>query len=272
MMKFEWCKELPVKKPWAPELSGLFYQQGSQTIFFFAHENQVHMLRESDRYSQPIFKMAQGQMTLPASWYIFQNNGHSYLLLRESIGIDLSRFSCCPNLPTEAVAYYRKQKKDPLRQGVLWQDDGYCIKAKGQSSYVCEVGGQSIWSFAGQAYLYTPIIRCENNICFGTAGKGGWVYIISLHSGEVVTKVKTGGTVSLIQVGRRCYFVANSPSAKLLCVDLITGETLQELILGGKIDYSPLQLVENTLHTITYDGKNSIVAKALWHCISIDDK
>ncbi len=272
MMRFEWCKEIPVKNPWAPELSGRFYRQVNQTMLFFAHENHVHMLRESDRYSQPVYKMAQGQITLPASWYIFQNDGRSYLLLGESTGIDLSDFTPCPNLPIEAAAYYRNQKKDRLRQGVLWQEDGYCIKAKGQSGYVCEVGGQAIWSFAGQAYLYTPMIRFENNICFGTAGKGGWVYVLSLHAGEVVAKVKTGGTVSLVQVGRRCYFVANSPSAKLLCVDLITGDTLEEKSLGGKADYSPLQLVGNTLHTITYEGKNGILTKALWHCISIDDE
>lgn len=272
MMRFEWYKVIPVKKPWAPELSGWFYRQGNHTIFFFANENQVHMLRESDIYSQPIFKMAQGQITLPASWYIYQHFGNWYLLLSESIGLDLCKFAHCPKLPIEAVESYRKQKKDKLRQGILWQDDSYCIKAKGQSGYVCEVDGQVIWSFTGQAYLYTPILRCEDNICFGTAGKGGWVYIISLHSGEVVTKVKTGGTVSLVQVGKRCYFVANSPSATLFCVDMITGDTLQEVSLGGKIDYSPLQLVENTLHTITYEGNNNIHTKALWHCISIDDK
>ena len=272
MMDHVFCKEIPVNNPWAPELSGLFCRQESQSIFFFVNENHVHMLRENDKYSQPIFKMKQGEITLPASWYIWQHADNCYLLLSETIGLDLRKFAQCHQLPTEAAEYYRSQERATLHRDILWQDETYCVKAKGQSSYVCEVDGHVLWSFAGQAYLYTPILRCEDNICFGTAGKGGWVYIISLHSGEVVAKVKTGGTVSLVQIGNRGYFLANSPSAKLMCIDLITGNILQEVHLGGKNDYSPLQLIENTLHTITFEYKNSILTKAMWHCISIDAK
>ena len=270
MITCAWSKTLPVQNPWARELCGCFYKRGDHSVCFYAYKNQVHMLFDNETESHAICCMEKGQITQPSSWHIYGGSDSELLLLNETLGIDLRSLIPSANLSADASAYYRAKQKEKRRDGILMNDDDYCIKARGQSSYVCESNGQRSWTFTGQAYLYTPIYRYADNICFGTAGKGGWVYIISLKTGEVITKIKTGGTVSIVQIGGLCFFLANLPKATLLCVDLLTGEILQEVSVRGISEYSTLYLLDKKLHTITFEYRNRILVNAIWHCFSLD--
>ena len=89
---------------------------------------------------------------------------------------------------------------------------------------------------------------------------------------EKIADIKTGGTVSFVQQNNLCYFLVNDPNAKLVCLDVLTGRIVDEVLLGGKNTHSPLQLVGNQLHTVTFYFKNRILQKAIWHCVTISDE
>ena len=53
--------------------------------------------------------------------------------------------------------------------------------------------GKTIWRLKLGAYLYTPVCLCEGVFYFGTAGKGGYLYVVDVKSGEVLFKFESGG-------------------------------------------------------------------------------
>lgn len=268
MMTHTWIRDLPCERGgFYCDLLGFFFRKADQCFFLYRERNAVAVLEKNAE--QPMLIPIQ---TTTADWLLFEDHDPPYLMLNATAGIDLLRMKPCEVLPQAATEYYLRQKRTTEPGTVLLQIAEYVVRAKGERSYVCERNGVKQWKFSGPAYLYTPMVCFQDSLIFGTAGNGGHFYVLSIKTGEKIADMKTGGTVAFVQQNNLCYFLVNDPNAKLVCLDVLTGQIVDEVYLGGKNTYSPLQLIGNQLHTVTFYFKNRMLEKAIWHCVTITDE
>ena len=282
MMVHAWERQIPCTSYVPGCLEGIFYRKTDQVYFCYHDKNWVCIFGQNEvspriisidfpvrsRYL-PYIVCPQGCITLPSEWLLFEEHDHPYLMLNSTVGIDLLHMKPCDALSPEATAYYHIQKSIPTDKCVLLQTADYCVRARGARGYVCERNGVKQWTFSGSAYLYTPMICFQDSLVFGTAGNGGHLYVLSLETGKKVADIKTGGTTAFVQQDNLCYFLVNDPAAKLVCLDVLSGQIIDEVMLGGTNSDSPLQLIGNQLHTVTFTFKNRQFVNAFWHCISL---
>ena len=289
MMISPWSRELPCEPGSAYfYFEGLVYRKADQCFFLYEDCNggELAVLEQNaeqpmlipidfpvrSRYSLHDDDDHDGLHTTPGEWLLFEDHDPPYLMLNSTAGIDLLQMKPCKTLPPAATEYYIQHQKTPDPGSILLQTADYVVRAKGERSYVCERNGVKQWKFSGPAYLYTPMICFQDSLIFGTAGNGGHFYVLSIKTGEKIADIKTGGTVAYVQQNNLCYFLVNDPNAKLVCLDVLTGRIVDEVSLGGKNTHSPLQLVGNQLHTVTFYFKNRMLQKAIWHCVTISDE
>lgn len=284
MMVHTWKKQIPCTSYTPGCLDGIFYRKTDQVYFFYEDKNRVCIFGQNEVIPQiisidfpvrsrwlPHIVMPHDCITLPSEWLLFEDHDPPYLMLNSTAGIDLLHMKPCKTLPPAATEYYLRQKRMPEPGSVLLQTADYVVRAKGECGYVCEQNGVKQWKFSGQAYLYTPMVCFQDSLMFGTAGNGGHFYVLSIKTGEKIADIKTGGTVAFVQQNNLCYFLVNDPNAKLVCLDVLTGQIIDEVVLGGSNYYSPLQLIGNQLHTVTFHFKNRIFEKAFWHSVTLTD-
>lgn len=285
MMTHTWLRDLPCEHGgFYCDLLGFFFRKADQCFYLYQERNVVAVLEKNaeqpmlipfdfpvrSRYSSQDDDN-NGLHTTPEEWLLFEDHNPPYLMLNSTSGIDLLHMKSCKTLPPAATEFYRHQKRTPAPGSVLLQTADYVVRAKGERGYVCERNGVKQWTFSSPAYLYTPMVCYQDSLLFGTAGNGGHFYVLSIKTGEKIAEIKTGGTVAFIQQNNLCYFLTNDPNAKLVCLDVLTGKIVDEVSLGGENTYSPLQLIENQLHTVTFYFKNKILEKAVWHCVTLSD-
>lgn len=282
MMTHTWRRDLPCEHGgFYCDLLGFFFRKDDQCFFLYQERNEVAVLEKNAEQPMLIpidFQVRSrydpyddGLHTTLGEWLLFEDHDPPYLMLNSTSGIDLLHMKPCETLPPAAIEYYIQHKKTPENGSILLQAGDYVVRAKGECGYVCEQNGVKQWKFSGQAYLYTPMVCFQDSLLFGTAGNGGHFYVLSIKNGEKIADIKTGGTVAFIQQNNLCYFLVNDPNAKLVCLDVLTGQIVDEVPLGGKNTYSPLQLVGNQLHTVTFHFKDMVLEKAIWHCVTLTD-
>ncbi len=284
MMAYTWERQIPCESGWPAWFSGFFFRKSDKVFFFYYDMNKVCALEHKavapmaisfdfpvhSRWL-PYLEKPQRCITLPSEWLLFEDHDPPYLMLNSTVGIDLLHLKPCDALPPAATEYYLLQKRSPKNGSLLLQAADYVVRARGERGYVCERNGLIQWKFSGSAYLYTPMICFQDSLIFGTAGNGGHFYVLSIETGEKIADIKTGGTVAFVQQNNLCYFLVNDPNAKLVCLDILTGQIIDEVHLGGKNSYSPLQLIGNQLHTVTFYFEDGMLEKAIWHCVTLTD-
>ena len=135
----------------------------------------------------------------------------------------------------------------------------YQVRHKGEWGYICQKDGQDIWTFGGRGYLYTDMQREGDNLYFGTAGAGGYFYILNIHTGVPILSLRTGGTTVIQRRGSHAYLYTGVGQRKsqLICVDLISGNILDEMELPGiASDVRVLGLWEDCIYTMTFEYKS----------------
>ena len=154
--------------------------------------------------------------------------------------------NACPGYPPMMRTWY------PCDEEVYYFED-YSIYHTSQWSYVCRRGAEEVWRFKGYAWRYTTIERCGDNIYFGTAGQGGYFYLLNLHTGEPLLKLKTGGTIYHTRRENKLYLLQQEKKAYLVCIDLNDGAILERLELPGKAtEDCVIRLIGNTVHAVTF--------------------
>lgn len=229
------------ENPWEPELDGLFLSHGG-TVKFCYKENRTVVAQSLVGEREVWYTAPEGErLELPYNW------------TGAAKGI-------APMMRT----WYPSNKE-------IYYFEDYTISHTSQWSYVCKRGTEEIWRFQGYAWRYTTIERCGDNIYFGTAGQGGYFYLLNLHTGELLLKLKTGGTVYIYARREdKLYLLQQDKKAYLVCVDLNDGTT-KRLALPGKVhQHSSIRLIGNTVHAVTFfynkDGSNS---HSCWHRVDI---
>lgn len=259
---------------WQPEYNGVFYKFEDAVGFFYAERGKVRLQMQNAIHSSVIYQCAAGTtLPLPCNWILVEEGTTPLLFINDTTAVDISNKRICVNPPAIATNEYRRKiKPNGYYEHAPFHFNEYCISHQGQWGYICTKNSQELWRFSGYAYLYTDIFRWNNRLFFGTAGKGGFFYILNLENGSVLAQIKTGGTTSIAQQDNHCYVLSNAKKCMLLCIDLCDGIITQEVALPGKSsEHSRLQLIDDQLHAITFelDKGNGSLRNAVWNCISL---
>lgn len=255
---------------WEPELYGIFARRNDTVVFYFSNYHRLYALE--DQGIPRILHCARGHsFPLPYHWRWIETPASSFLLLSESMGLNLADESWLSPIPLELSMEYIKRifPEKHLEEDEYIFDD-YCISHKGMCGYTCTRQGEHLWDFQGRAYLYTEPERYQDKIYFGTAGFGGYFYILDLETGKPLAQIKTGGTSCVVRLGDMCYLLRNDGKTSMVCIDLQNGEIIDSTILPGKAsDHSRIQLIDNKLHAITFQKRNGRLHYALWNTVQL---
>jgi len=113
-----------------------------------------------------------------------------------------------------------------------------------------------VWQLRLTAYLYTEIEEKDGILYFGTAGKGGHFYGISLRDGNVLLDYDTGDTVSYTWHGKNVLMIDRKDDVIML--DLETGSLVKRFTL--KRSDSEKQKLLATPNMMVKDNKLYVVA------------
>lgn len=100
---------------------------------------------------------------------------------------------------------------------------------------------KTLWEYKLSAYLYTEVEEYNDILYFGTAGKGGYFYGVSLNNGQTVFSYNTGQTVHFVRSGER--IIISDKKQKPMLINALTGEIIHSLDIGKyTIDYEQQML------------------------------
>lgn len=116
-----------------------------------------------------------------------------------------------------------------------------------------------LWTLRLTAYLYTELEERNGIVYFGTAGKGGHFYGVSLHNGEIIFDLNTGGTIVFAWLNSR--IVLSDRKGDLIIISPEDGSGIRRFRFDKmKLTYDPYFLVrENRIYTVL-SGKDGMYA------------
>ena len=242
-MKYMDSVELPLSDGWPSYLNGFFKMWDGAVKFCYDEYNRV-MARNEDGTSEVWYTAPEGER-LPYIGYWT---------------------NACPGHPP--LADLQEHHKDEE----IYYYGGYTISHKSQWSYVCRRDGEEVWNFRCHSWRYTDISEWNDSIYFGTAGGGGYLYLLDLHTGKPILALKTGATVYIPRRDNKVYvFQREKRKTFLVCVDLNDGSILDRVELPGMHNEDcALRLIGNTVHAVTYTlAKDRTYSHGYWHRIEV---
>ena len=100
---------------------------------------------------------------------------------------------------------------------------------------------KTLWKYKLSAYLYTQVEEYNDILYFGTAGKGGYFYGVSLNNGQTVFSYNTGQTVHFVRSGEG--IIISDKKQKPMLINALTGKIIHSLDIGKyTIDYEQQML------------------------------
>ena len=242
-MKYMDSVELPLSDGWPSYLNGFFKRWDGAVKFCYDEYNRV-MARNEDGTSEVWYTAPEGER-LPYIGYWT---------------------NACPGHPPLA------DLQEPPKDEEIYHYGGYTISHKSQWSYVCKRDGEEVWNFRCQSWRYRDISEWNDSIYFGTAGGGGYLYLLDLHTGKPILALKTGATVYIPRRENKVYvFQREKRKTFLVCVDLNDGSILDRVELPGMHNEDcALRLIGNTVHAVTYTlAKDRTYSHGIWHRIEV---
>ena len=113
-----------------------------------------------------------------------------------------------------------------------------------------------MWKLNLNAYLYTEIEEKDGMLYFGTAGKGGRFYGVSLQDGKVIFSYDTGGTVRYYWLEDSVFLIGRKEN--IVQIDCKTGIELRRFdFRKEKLRVLPQMLInDNKLYAAAYQNKD----------------
>ena len=117
---------------------------------------------------------------------------------------------------------------------------------------------KTLWKYKLSAYLYTQVEEYNDILYFGTAGKGGYFYGVSLNNGQTVFSYNTGQTVHFVRSGER--IIISDKKQKPMLINALTGEIIHSLDIGKyTIDYEQQMLwYKNRFYGIVHNKEKDL--------------
>lgn len=117
---------------------------------------------------------------------------------------------------------------------------------------------KTLWKYKLSAYLYTEVEEYNDILYFGTAGKGGYFYGVSLNNGQTVFSYNTGQTVHFVRSGEG--IIISDKKQKPMLINALTGEIIHSLDIGKyTIDYEQQMLwYKNRFYGIVHNKEKDL--------------
>lgn len=214
------------------------------------------VLTETATYPIPDkIEMNVHRLQLGYCWLHLPDSPRQAIALGSAWGFDPARREVVALTPDESAAYVSLRH---LAVPYFYEESDfsfppYTISHKGSFGYVCKRGGEAVWSFRTQGYLYTDMKLYGDTVVFGTAGAGGHFLALRLTDGSPVFDINTKGTDRYLTAGGRFYTYADGKKG-LLSVGLDgSAETLP--LPGHTVNSCPLWTDGDTLLCMSFDMK-----------------
>jgi hypothetical protein len=188
-------------------------------------------------------------------WAHLPNSPRQAVALGSAWGFDPTRREVVSLTPEERDAYIALRHLDVpyFHEESDFSFPPYTISHKGSFGYVCTRGGETVWSFRTQGYLYTDMRLYGETVVFGTAGAGGHFVALGLTDGAPVFDINTGGTDRYLTVGGRFYTYAGGKKG-ILSVGL-DGSVESLPLPGHTVSSCPLWTDGDTLLCMSFGMK-----------------
>lgn len=269
-MKIEWTTTLTNQNYSEPEFQGLFRVTNGSIMFYYKDGNDLVYIGDPG-WSINKVSVSNAILPLPRHWLGVEQQGESFLLCGEEISFRLSATpSPCQYDGALRQCYTAQRTPVYHYENDSFNFEEFIIEHVGEFGYVCKKDGKICWSFTGRGYLYTEMYNIQNSMYFGTAGRGGYLYIINIETGEPILSLNTGGTTQILTVQEKCFVAVRHPKNSLLCIDLITGRIVDGIDVPGAVNnYSRLHFCDNKIYLTTFQYRSRRLQNALLSCISV---
>lgn len=229
-------------------------------------------LTETASYPIPDrIEMSTHRLELGYRWAHLPDSPRGVVALGSAWGFDPVRREVVTLTPEESAAYVSLRHLDIpyFHEESDFSFPPYTISHKGSFGYVCTRGGETVWSFRAQGYLYTDMTLYGDTVVFGTAGAGGHFVGLRLADGVPVFDINTKGTDRYVTVGDRFYTYAGGRKG-LLSVGLDgSSETLS--LTGHTVSSCPLWTDGKTLLCMSFGMKGGRYTTAWLHGVGLGD-
>ena len=271
-MKNLWNKQFQIEGLWEPMCYGVFTKKENKVAFIFMNISNLLTISEEDTELRLLCPCCRSEdLPLPDKWTVIETPNEAFLLFSNELGLNLKNDKLTHDIPDHVRMEYRQRIKPDIFYVESPQTLGeYTILHKGNCGYICMKENEKLWEFTGRAYLYTDMMRWKDRLFFGTAGQGGYFYVLDINTGVPLASIKTGGTQRIIQVDNLCYVLRREKRSQLVCVDLSDGKIVSQCDLPGKASVkSAIAMIDNRIHAITFNYSNSIPIGFTWSCIEM---
>lgn len=203
-------------------------------------------------------------------WLHLPDSPRQAVALGSAWGFDPTRREVVALTPDESAAYISLRHLDVpcFYEESDFSFPPYTISHKGSFGYVCTRGGEAVWSFRTQGYLYTDMKLYGDTVVFGTAGAGGHFVALRLTDGTPVFDINTGGTDRYVAVGDRFYTYAGGKKG-LLSVGL-DGSVESLPLPGHTVSSCPLWTDGETLLCMSFGMKGGRYTTVWLNGVRID--
>ena len=210
------------------------------------------------------------RLELGYRWAHLSDTPRGVVALGSAWGFDPVRREVVSLTPEERDAYIALRHLDVpyFHEESDFSFPPYTISHKGSFGYVCTRGGEPVWSFRAQGYLYTDMKLYEDTVVFGTAGAGGHFVALRLTDGTPVFDINTGGTDRYVAVGDRFYTYAGGKKGLLSVGPDGSAETLP--LPGHTVNSCPLWADGNTLLCMSFGMKGGRYTTVWLNGVRID--
>jgi hypothetical protein len=115
--------------------------------------------------------------------------------------------------------------------------------------------GTKLWKTKIKGYIYTNVEYKDGCIVFGTAGKGGALYCISLASGDLLTEYSNTDASSYEWRGN-CILIRDA-KGNLIKIDPFKNLVINKVLLKDKIFHAPILSAENLIFSTVHNRKKN---------------
>ena len=254
-MKIEWkCNLIKYAEQPIFSYNGIFtYKSNILTFYFYSYNHFVETIidKNGNLISETQYDFRK-TLNLPNHWLHVSLNSNNYILFDSESGFNINTKKIIYNLDSTLKAQYNQKFGNEYHlTDDTFSFEEYIISHKGDYGLICHMHNKKVWEFTCKGYLYTDISKHSNLLTFGTAGRGGHLYGIDIHTGSLIFDIDTKGTSKFFYNKGFFYFYYCNNNGKIMKMDC-NGLIINELPLGGKVTHKcPLALIDDKIFSFS---------------------
>ena len=270
-MRVEWEKTIATSDHGFlnAKFDGVFAEIDGELRFFSSsiHDRGLNVIsifrdEEETAFSYDFIEERGRTFSIPSCWHV--DHKRKCIICDSRYEIDMQSFEV-REASEEVCASIREEHERNIKEYLKKYSFGdFEVFQKSEQVYCCVQNGQEKWRIRCQGYLYTPILAYEDKLYWGTDGAGGYFCLVESETGNIVAKIKTGGTNKIVGEGKKRYVLLQGNKPEILELSLETGEITDRVSLPGyACSDSALFWTEKGLYTVTFRAKKGMNTQAV---------